>query len=240
MERYRKSGCKSWGIRFGVACGTFASHDRPGRYLPRPGPGSMMFLSMLAGATLGLSVAMPFGPVGLLCIQRSIAAGAILGIATGLGAAVVHVLYATLAILGASTISAELINWSHLIRYISCLLLIVLGIRVLRRAPPATTVPRVIKAPNAFASSFAVAICNPLTIIPYLLFASNAPAVGMGSASLTAWSAVGVFIGTAGWYCMISGAAAAFRSSLPPAAARGLNGVAGAILIGFGFLVLCR
>ncbi len=199
-----------------------------------------MFFSVLAGASIGLSVAMPFGPIGLLCIQRSIAAGALVGIITGLGAAVVHVVYATLAVLGASKLAAALIAWSHPIRYLSCSLLIALGIRVLRRAPPTTTAPRIIRAPNAFASSLAVAICNPLTILPYLLFASSASAAGLDSTTVPAWFAVGVFVGTTGWYCVISGGAAAFRSSLPPAAIRGLNRVAGSMLIWFGLLVLCR
>lgn len=199
-----------------------------------------MFLSVLAGASIGLSVAMPFGPIGLLCIQRSIASGALVGIVTGLGASVVHVVYATLAMLGASTLAAALITWSYLIRYLSCSLLIALGIRVLRRAPPATTVARKIRTPNAFASSLAVAICNPLTILPYLLFASSASAAGVNSTTVPAWFAVGVFVGTTGWYCVISGGAAAFRSSLPPAAIRGLNYVAGSMLIWFGLVVLCR
>ena len=213
---------------------------RPSDVSPAPHTVIAVFQSVLAGATLGLTVAMPFGPVGLLCVQRSLLSGARLGIATGLGVGVVHVLYATLAMLGASTIAAELIAWGYLTRYLTCSLLIALGLCVLRRAPPPTTVPRAIKTPMAFASGFAVAICNPLTVMPYLLFASSAAALEMGSAVLMAWSIAGVFLGTAGWYCLISGGAAAFRSSLPPGAVRGLNRVAGGMLIGFGLLVLCR
>ena len=196
--------------------------------------------SLLTGMTLGLSVAMPFGPVGLLCIQRSIAAGARLGIATGLGAAIVNSLYATLAMTGASAISAELAIWSQPVRYSSCALLIILGARVLRRAPPSSEPPRRVKASIAFASSFALAICNPLTILPYLLFASSATAMQVGETTLTLWSAVGVFFGASSWYCIISGGAALFRSGLSPAAVRSLNCVAGVMLISFGLLVVYR
>ena len=195
---------------------------------------------MLTGALLGLSVAAPFGPVALLCVQRSIARGATVGIVTGLGAASVQVLYATLAITGAGTVAAQLALWSQPVRLTSCTLLIVLGIRVLIRRPPTTYVPKPIRAPAAFASSFAVALCNPLTVMPYLLVASGAAATEATDTSLTLWSVPGVFVGAASWYSVVSSSAALFRSGLPPRAMRILNQVAGAMLIGFGLLMVYR
>ena len=199
-----------------------------------------MLVPLMAGAVLGLSVAAPFGPVALLCVQRSIATGAGVGIVTGLGAACVQVLYVTLAITGASRIGAELAAWSQPVRLVSCALLIVLGIRVVTRRPPAVQVPRPIRVRAAFASSFAVALCNPLTIMPYLLVASGAAATGEAEAALTLWSVPGVFVGAATWYAVVSGSAALFRTGLPPGAIRLLNQVAGAMLIGFGLLTVCR
>lgn len=201
---------------------------------------SSVFLPMASGAALGLAVAAPVGPVALLCIQRSLAAGAGLGIVTGLGAASVHVFYAALAIAGAGAVAAELAAWSLQIRLVSCVVLVVLGVRVLRRSPPSAQHPSTIRAPAAFASSFLLALCNPLTIVPYLMFASSVAALDRTTTVLTSWSAFGVFVGAGGWYCAISGAAALFRSGLPPIAIRGLNRVAGAMLIGFGLLTACR
>lgn len=193
-----------------------------------------VILSLLTGTVLGLSVAVPFGPVSLLCVQRSIAAGPRLGIATGFGAACVQGLYATLAITGASAVAVHLAEWSQVVRLVSAVLLIFLGARVLMRRPPAAQPVWGLRMRKAFASSFAVALCNPLTIMPYLLVASSGAVAESTDASLTAWSVPGVLVGATGWYAIVSTGAALFRSGLPQGAMRALNHVAGVLLIGFG------
>jgi threonine/homoserine/homoserine lactone efflux protein len=195
-----------------------------------------VFVALLTGTVLGLSVAVPFGPVSLLCVQRSIAAGPRLGIATGFGAACVQGLYATLAITGASAVAAHLAEWSQAVRLVSSVLLIVLGIRVLVRRPPCAQPDWGLRAQKAFASSFAVALCNPLTIMPYLLVASSGAVAGTGDPSLTVWSVPGVLVGATAWYAIVSTGAALFRSGLPKGAMRALNLVAGVLLIGFGVM----
>lgn len=199
-----------------------------------------MIASLVTGAVLGLSVAAPFGPIGLLCVQRSISIGPVVGFVTGLGASIVHVFYATLAITGAGAVAAELVHWNEPIRLLSCAMLVFLGARVLVRRPPGAHSVEPICPRRAFASSFAVALCNPLTVVPYLLVASGNAAAGAADTALTLWSVLGVFLGTATWYGTISGGAALFRSSLPAAAIRSLNHVAGALLIGFGLLTAIR
>jgi len=166
--------------------------------------------------------------------------GVRLGIVTGLGAASVHLLYATLAITGASAVAAELTNWSHPVRWISCILLVILGVRVLKRRPSSNPTAPTIQMHAAFASSFALALCNPLTILPYLLFASSAVATADAEVAFTPLSPIGVFVGTATWYSIVSSGAALFRSGLPPGGVRVLNQVAGAMLIGFGLITIWR
>ena len=117
---------------------------------------------VLNGALLGLSVAMPFGPIALLCVQRSIAAGPRLGIVTGLGAACVQGTYATLAIMGAGAFADHLAQWDHPVRLVSAGLLVALGLRILVRRPPAIAAVRPPRADHAFASSVGLALSNPL------------------------------------------------------------------------------
>lgn len=199
-----------------------------------------MIVALVTGAVLGLSVAAPFGPIGLLCVQRSIFVGPRVGFITGLGASSVHVVYATLAIAGTGAVAAELVHWNQHVRLLSCAILIFLGARVLVRRLPRNHAIEPIYPRHAFASSFAVALCNPLTILPYLLVASGNAAIGATGAPLSLWSVLGVFLGTAAWYATISGVAAFFGSNLPPGAIRILNQVAGALLIGFGVITVIR
>ncbi|MFC0407271.1 LysE family translocator [Roseomonas elaeocarpi] len=199
-----------------------------------------MFASLITGTMLGLSVAAPFGPISLLCVQRSILAGPWLGVATGLGAACVQGLYAAFAISGAGIAATYLAEWGQAVRLISAALLIVLGTRVLLRRPPVAQTLSRPRAHVAFASSFSVALCNPLTVLPYLLVASSAATIEAADAPLTAWSIPGVLVGATAWYAAVSTAAAMFRSSLSEGATRVLNHAAGTLLIGFGLMVGCR
>ena len=191
---------------------------------------------VLNGALLGLSVAMPFGPIALLCVQRSIAAGPRLGIVTGLGAACVQGTYATLAIMGAGAFADHLAQWDHPVRLVSAGLLVALGLRILVRRPPAMAAVRPPRADHAFASSVGLALSNPLTVMPYLLVASTAAASDAVDRALTPWSVPGVVLAAGGWYTLVSFAAALLRSGLPPGAMRMFNHLSGATLVGFGIL----
>ncbi len=199
-----------------------------------------MIASLVTGAVLGLSIAAPFGPISLLCIQRSIAINPGLGVATGLGASSVHVFYATLAVTSARAVAAELVNWNQPVRVLCCVILVLLGVRLLVRRPAGSRSMEPICCRRAFASSFALALFNPLTVLPYLVVASGGAAIGPTGTALTLSSVPGVFLGTALWYAALSGGAALFRSSLPPSVIQSLNQVAGALLIGFGLLTALR
>lgn len=56
--------------------------------------------TLLEGLIIGFCIAAPVGPIGLLCIRRSIAEGRLAGFVTGLGAATADACYGTIAVLG--------------------------------------------------------------------------------------------------------------------------------------------
>lgn len=57
----------------------------------------MLLSQLLQGALIGFSIAMPVGPIGLLCIRNSLSWGARYGFTTGMGAAAADTLYGALA-----------------------------------------------------------------------------------------------------------------------------------------------
>ncbi|MDD4952426.1 MAG: lysine transporter LysE, partial [Desulfovibrionaceae bacterium] len=59
----------------------------------------------LKGLAIGLSISAPVGPIGLLCIQRTLAGGRRSGLASGLGAAVADTFYGCVAGFGLSFVS---------------------------------------------------------------------------------------------------------------------------------------
>lgn len=72
----------------------------------------------LRGLVLGFSIAAPVGPIGVLCIRRTLADGRAVGLASGLGAATADALYGAIAGLGLTALSGLLLaqrDWLSLV-----------------------------------------------------------------------------------------------------------------------------
>ena len=197
------------------------------------------------GLIVGLAVAAPVGPIGLLVIRRSIADGRTVGLATGLGAAAADALYALCGALGIAAAVAGA-SWIEVpMRIVGAVLLAGFGIRALlaaRRAEEAA--PEEAKEGEtratllrAFAGTFVLTITNPATI---LSFAAVAASLGVGRGSVTGalLLTVSVFVGSAAWWLLLSAAAAALRHRLGPRARRALHAASGVILIAFAIVAL--
>ena len=72
----------------------------------------------LKGFAIGFSIAAPVGPIGVLCIRRSLSDGRAVGLATGLGAATADAVYGAVAAFGLTAISAALQSQEFWLRLI--------------------------------------------------------------------------------------------------------------------------
>lgn len=88
----------------------------------------------LRGLLIGLSIAALVGPMGVLCIRRTLAGGRLAGLITGLGVATVDGIYAGVTGFGLSVVAA-LLGGQEWIRGIGGLFLCYLGIRTARTSP---------------------------------------------------------------------------------------------------------
>ena len=89
----------------------------------------------LKGLIIGFSIAAQVGPIGVLCIRRSLTKGRISGLVTGLGAATADALYGVIAGFGLTLIATFLVNQKLWIQVIGVLFLLYLGIKTLREKP---------------------------------------------------------------------------------------------------------
>lgn len=192
---------------------------------------------MLTGAMLGLSVAAPFGPVSLLCVQQSLTRGCRHGVMAGLGAATAHGIFATAATAGARVVSTALAPWAGPIHLASALILAGLGVRTIARARSAATPGRTVSLRATFASLLLLALSNPMTIIPYLALATVVAGNDTGDAALSLGSVPGVVLAAAAWYAGLSFVASTLRRGMAAGTTRILNLAAGATLIVFGAVV---
>lgn len=194
---------------------------------------------LLKGMAIGLAIAAPVGPIGLLCIRRSLAQGRSAGLATGLGAATADAAYGAIAAFGLTAISAALIAQQFWLQLCGGLFLLYLGVRTAVATPVTETrdaAPTGLLA--AYSSTVVLTLTNPLTIMSFAaVFAGLGLKAGTGGGGGVGVVS-GVFLGSALWWLLLSGGAALLRGRINPSGLRWLNRVSGAILLAFACYTL--
>ena len=196
----------------------------------------MQLPPLLNGIALGFAIAAPVGPIGLLCIRRTLAEGRFIGLVTGLGAATADALYGAIAAFGLTSLSQFLVSHQAPVRLFGGVFLCYLGLRTIVAQPHAAAAgPTSRSSSSAFGSTFLLTLTNPLTV---LSFAAVFAGLGIGERTADYLSAsllvAGVFIGSALWWFLLSGAVSLFRSRFNNTAMRWVNRVSGSIILIFG------
>jgi threonine/homoserine/homoserine lactone efflux protein len=140
---------------------------------------------LIQGIIIGFSVAAPIGPIGVLCIRRTLAEGRVLGLVSGLGAASADGIYGLIAAFGLTAISDILIDQQHLLRLVGGVFLVVLGVRTLLTKPAedAARIEQRSGLIGAFLSTFLLTLTNPLTILAFLAIFAGLGAGDEGGSS---------------------------------------------------------
>jgi len=194
---------------------------------------------LVQGLVIGFSIAAPVGPIGVLCIRRSITDGPRIGLLTGLGAASADAVYGAIAAFGLTAVSGLLIKHRFLLGLIGGLFLCYLGIRTFLAKPreQSETPPRV-GGLMAFGATFALTLTNPMTI---LSFAAVFAGLGVGAAPnyrAAALLVAGVFVGSALWWLLLSNSVGLLRARITPAWMHWINRGSGSVIFCFGIYAL--
>lgn len=201
-----------------------------------------MSLSFLfaKGLVIGLSIAMPVGPIALLCINRCLTVGTAAGLATGLGAAVADGVYGAVAAFGIASVSLILLDQQDLIRALGGLGLIAIGLHMaLKRPAEQAAISGLGGLLRTFVSSFLLTLANPSTILSFIaVFAALGLADRPGDVLAALIMVLGVFLGSALWWLFLSGLIGRLRHKLGGATLLWINRGSGAVLGLFGLLAL--
>jgi threonine/homoserine/homoserine lactone efflux protein len=198
--------------------------------------------ALAKGLLIGFSIAAPVGPIGLLTIQRTIERGAVVGFATGLGAAAADAVYGAVAGFGLAAVSTFLADWSGWIRIGGGALMLWLAASIAWRRPAETAAEA--GAPRggllgAFASTFVLTLANPATILSFVaIFAGLGVSAGGGDWAGALTLVVGVFLGSAAWWLLLAFGVGALRARLGPGARRAINWISAAVLGAFAVWAL--
>ncbi|MEO1193010.1 MAG: LysE family transporter [Pseudomonadota bacterium] len=200
----------------------------------------LWFDIFLKGIVAGLIIAVPVGPVAVICIKRAIYYGVPGGLAAGFGAAVADAFFGAVAGFGIAAVSHFLIEQEHWIRGIGGLILIFLGAAffLYPGKPPERGASRAGLA-GTFLTTFMLTLTNPITIITFLtIFAT----LGLAGNPLSYGSAgvlvAGVFLGSALWWVSISMAVLLARGRIGTSWMPQVKRWSGALIFGFGIYAL--
>lgn len=194
----------------------------------------------LRGLLVGLAIAIPIGPIGVLCIQRTLADGVWRGMFTGFGSATAHGLYAAIAGFGIAIVGDALTGGQVALRLLGSGYLAYLAWRIARSEP--TIQPAIGRGRGLLAtyfSSFLVDITSPGTIVLFAaIFAGLGTTSAAGRYDATAFLVMGVLVGSGLWWVVLSNGVNLLRRRLTQGWLRWVNRLSGVILLGFAGYVL--
>lgn len=201
----------------------------------------MLLVFLLKGIVVGVIIAVPVGPVGVLCLRRTIFEGRLAGFVAGLGAATADALFGLIAAFGLSFISDWLIDYQQWLRIAGGCYLLYIGGSVLffRREVHPGSEPRPESLLRGYLSTFALTLTNPITIVAFLGIFS---AVGLSGEAATFGGAailvLGVWLGSLLWWLALSFGLGLLFRSIEPGHLRWINRGSGFILFVSGAALL--
>jgi threonine/homoserine/homoserine lactone efflux protein len=198
----------------------------------------MTFDYLIKGLLVGFSIAAPVGPIGVLVIRRTLTEGRLSGLFTGLGAAVADGTYGFIAGFGLTSISDFLMAQQFWMKLFGGLFLLYLGIKTL--ISKAATKEAKIDSNGLlknFTSTFLLTITNPITILTFFAVFAG---LGLGQEKtnylLSSSLVLGVFIGSAIWWLILSTVLNLFRNKITTSGLTWINRFSGVLILSFAIL----
>lgn len=195
---------------------------------------SISWLLFFQSLLIGLSIAAPVGPIGLLTIQRTLDAGWRAGLATGMGAAAADTVYGAVGAFGATALIAWLVGAKTWLAVFGGLVLLRLAWSGWHQAAGSEAGAASAPVPalwTCFATTFALTLSNPMTIVSFIaIFGAMSAQVAGGSPLVMV---AGVFVGSALWWLALSIAVGRMRHAFRPAWRRAINRASAVLLAGF-------
>jgi threonine/homoserine/homoserine lactone efflux protein len=194
---------------------------------------------LLKGLAVGFAIAAPVGPIGVLCIRRSLADGRLPGLVTGLGAATADAAYGCVAGFGLTAVSGLLVRQKFWLGVVGGLFLCWLGGRTLLTKPAEQAAPSSRAGLlSAYLSTLFLTLTNPMTILSFVAVFAG---IGLGASSnyIDASALVlGVFAGSAIWWLFLSTGVGWLQSRIGSGWTLAVNRVSGFVILTFGIYSL--
>jgi threonine/homoserine/homoserine lactone efflux protein len=198
----------------------------------------LLLIILLKGIAIGIIIAVPVGPVGVMCVRRTIFASKLAGFVSGIGAATADAIFACIAAFGLTFVSDWLIGYQQEFRIAGGAYLLWVGGSALFASQEITPRSRRRAEFRDFLSTFGLTLTNPITIIAFLaIFSAILPGeeATLGRAALLV---LGVWFGSMLWWLALSFGLSSMFHSFGPRQLRWINRGSGTILLVSGAVLL--
>ena len=193
----------------------------------------------LRGFLIGISIAAPVGPIGVLCIRRTLSNGKLTGFLSGMGAASADMVYGAVAAFGLTVVTNLLVENAFWLRIIGGVFLLYLGIKTFLEKPADHAAQATQSGYfSAYLSAFFLTITNPMTILSFAAIFAGTMLTQETNSPLVL--VMGVFLGSATWWLTLSLGVAVMRDRLTANHMAWINRISGAIITTFGIFALLK
>jgi len=196
----------------------------------------MFFIFLLEGLAIGFLLATPVGPIGILCVRRTLMYGRPNGFIVGLGGASADILYALIAAFSVTLVSGFVQEWQLWIRLGGGFLLLLLGFRILYSNPMVHETRDRSNVPlRTFVPTFLLALTNPMSMFGFGAVFSSTRVVQTAADRVSLFMLVaGVFFGSLLWFSVLTSVTYVFKKKLASGGLAMVNRIAGLLFILFG------
>jgi threonine/homoserine/homoserine lactone efflux protein len=194
----------------------------------------------IKGLVFGFSIAAPVGPIGILCIRRSLTGGWRAGLLTGMGAATADAIYGCMAAFGLARITGFLVGQKDGIQLFGGLFLCGLGLKILlSKGDTPQTTQQASGDAMGYLSALLLTLTNPMTILSFAAVFAGMGLGNIGTGTMMAgWLVTGVFSGSMAWWIILSSASSHFNRHINAGAMAWINRLSGMVLTFFGLATM--
>lgn len=200
----------------------------------------MIFETILKGLLIGLSISVPLGPIGMLCVQRTLNHGRKHGIVTGLGATTSDLIYILISIFFLSVVVDVVEENRQILQLVGSILVVGFGIWIMRSNPVKHPTIKESSQSNLvgdYLSSFMLTLSNPLIIFVLIALFTRFEFVSRESSiTLTIVGILFVLIGATSWWLIITYFVSHFRKNINIRGLKLINLFIGGVIILIGIV----
>ncbi len=195
---------------------------------------------LLKGVVIGFAIAAPVGPIGILCIKRTLIGGRLSGFYTGLGAALADAIYGCIGAFGLTLITSFLLGIGGWLKGIGGLFLLYLGLKTFFEKPAKERDDvRELGYVKDFITTFFLTLTNPMTILSFMAILAGLGLGEAGDYTSAGMLVLGVFLGSLAWWLVLAEIVTLFRKRISAKVFLWINRLAGVIIIAFGIYSFC-